>query len=409
MYTCSDGLGCKASVCSVGFANCNTTSPDCETAVASPAAGTGGCLPQYLGSVGLAIGQLDSSVTAVAADGSFFIARHLRGHRRLRSVIDGQGRADRQRPRRVRHQVQCRRQLRLDRLDRRPRLADVDGARGDAAGRSGRDRHVPGHHRSRPRRGPGHPHHQRLLPERHLRALRSAPAAPRCGAAPFRAPRSTRMALAAASPSTPRERFTSRGISPAPSTSTPAPAPTAHTAPVDNSGFVVKLDSGGNFAWAQVLDDPDCSTFLRRSRSLPTVTSGRAGRCRRGRPARSDPRKEAYPIDDVLDREDQQRGRHAQGLDDRRHPVRRRPGHRGRSQRGRLRRWRGNERCRHGPGPGSGAALVRRLQPIGLRAGAGRRRHLPVVARPQRIADRRDGRRSRRRRHRRSEPQASRS
>ena len=35
----------------------------------------------------------------------------------------------------------------------------------------------------------------------------------------------------------------------------PGTGTNSHTAPVDNSGFVVKLDSGGNFAWAQVLGD----------------------------------------------------------------------------------------------------------------------------------------------------------
>lgn len=74
MFTCSDGLGCTASVCAVGFANCNASSPDCETAVATTAPAGGGCVPQYVGTVGLATQQLDTTATALAADGSFFIA-----------------------------------------------------------------------------------------------------------------------------------------------------------------------------------------------------------------------------------------------------------------------------------------------------------------------------------------------
>ncbi len=79
MYTCSDGLGCKASVCAVGYANCNTSSPDCETAFASPAPAGAGCLPQYVGTVGLATQLLNTTVTAIASDGSFFIAGTYQG------------------------------------------------------------------------------------------------------------------------------------------------------------------------------------------------------------------------------------------------------------------------------------------------------------------------------------------
>jgi len=73
MFTCSDGLGCTASVCQVGFANCNTSSPDCETAVASTTPTSGGCVPQYVGTVGLATQQPGFAATAIAPDGSFFI------------------------------------------------------------------------------------------------------------------------------------------------------------------------------------------------------------------------------------------------------------------------------------------------------------------------------------------------
>ena len=74
MYTCSDGLGCTASVCEVGFANCDASNPNCETVVASTAPTSGGCLPQYVSSVGLATQQMSFTTTALGADGSFFIA-----------------------------------------------------------------------------------------------------------------------------------------------------------------------------------------------------------------------------------------------------------------------------------------------------------------------------------------------
>ncbi len=79
MFSCSDGLGCKASVCELGFANCDTTGPDCETAFAMPSAASAGCLPSYGGSVGLATQLLNTTVTAIAPDGSFFIAGTYQG------------------------------------------------------------------------------------------------------------------------------------------------------------------------------------------------------------------------------------------------------------------------------------------------------------------------------------------
>ncbi len=79
MYTCSDGLGCTASVCEVGFANCDTSSPDCETEVGSTTPTSGGCLPQYVGSVGLATQVLLFTATAIAPDGSFFIGGTYQG------------------------------------------------------------------------------------------------------------------------------------------------------------------------------------------------------------------------------------------------------------------------------------------------------------------------------------------
>ena len=66
LFTCSDGGDCKGAVCAPGFANCDTTSPDCETALDSPPAGGGGCLPQYVGTVPVATQLFDNAVTAIA-------------------------------------------------------------------------------------------------------------------------------------------------------------------------------------------------------------------------------------------------------------------------------------------------------------------------------------------------------
>ncbi len=79
MFTCSDGLGCNASVCEVGTANCDTSSPDCETLVESTTPTSGGCLPQYAGTVALATQNLIFTPVAIAPDGSFFIGGAYQG------------------------------------------------------------------------------------------------------------------------------------------------------------------------------------------------------------------------------------------------------------------------------------------------------------------------------------------
>jgi hypothetical protein len=79
LFTCSDGGNCNGAVCAPGFANCDTSSPDCETSLASPPAGTGSCLPHYLGTEPIATDFFDMAVTAIAADGSFFLAGAFMG------------------------------------------------------------------------------------------------------------------------------------------------------------------------------------------------------------------------------------------------------------------------------------------------------------------------------------------
>ena len=91
----------------------------------------------------------------------------------------------------------------------------------------------------------------------------------------------------------------------------PGTGTASHTPPVDSSGFVVKLDSGGNFAWAQAFDDPDCTTAL----------SGGHGRDRRqrlgrglaggGTDLRARARARKLPARRRADREVEQRRHHA--------------------------------------------------------------------------------------------------
>jgi hypothetical protein len=99
LFTCSDGGDCKGAVCAPGFANCDTASPDCETALDSPPAGGGGCLPHYVGTVPIATQLFDNAVTAIAADGSFFLAGTFSGavdfdpsaNRDVRTTSDADG------------------------------------------------------------------------------------------------------------------------------------------------------------------------------------------------------------------------------------------------------------------------------------------------------------------------------
>jgi hypothetical protein len=68
LLTCSAAGACGHPVCAAGFANCNATSPDCETAFDA----AGGCFPTYSGT--LALADLSVVASAVAADGSLFLA-----------------------------------------------------------------------------------------------------------------------------------------------------------------------------------------------------------------------------------------------------------------------------------------------------------------------------------------------
>jgi hypothetical protein len=78
LFTCADGGKCDVAVCAPGFANCNTTSPDCETSFDSPPA-SGGCLPHYVGTLSIATESFDNAWTAIAPDGSFFLAGDFTG------------------------------------------------------------------------------------------------------------------------------------------------------------------------------------------------------------------------------------------------------------------------------------------------------------------------------------------
>ncbi len=79
LFSCPSGASCAGAVCAPGFANCDTTSPDCETSLASPPAGGGDCLPHYVGTLPIATELFQSAVTAIAADGSFFLAGTFMG------------------------------------------------------------------------------------------------------------------------------------------------------------------------------------------------------------------------------------------------------------------------------------------------------------------------------------------
>ena len=78
LFMCADGGNCSGAVCAAGFANCNTANPDCETTFASPPA-SGGCLPHYVGTFGIATQRFNDAVTAIAPDGSFFLAGTFMG------------------------------------------------------------------------------------------------------------------------------------------------------------------------------------------------------------------------------------------------------------------------------------------------------------------------------------------
>lgn len=74
-FTCHDGRSCAGAVCSPGFANCDASSPDCETSldgIASP-----DCMPRYLGT-GLAQPVGDGALV-VTPDGSTYLIGPFEG------------------------------------------------------------------------------------------------------------------------------------------------------------------------------------------------------------------------------------------------------------------------------------------------------------------------------------------
>ena len=69
LFTCAAGNACDHPVCTAGFANCNRTSPDCETAFGT----AGGCFPHYLGAFKTSP-QMSYFKSALGADGSYYLA-----------------------------------------------------------------------------------------------------------------------------------------------------------------------------------------------------------------------------------------------------------------------------------------------------------------------------------------------
>ena len=67
--------GCSAPLCAAGYANCDTTSPDCETPFGSASSA---CFPKYLGTSFVAVSPSASAVAA-AADGSYFYGGDFTG------------------------------------------------------------------------------------------------------------------------------------------------------------------------------------------------------------------------------------------------------------------------------------------------------------------------------------------
>ena len=74
-FTCSDGPRCDSALCAPGYANCDTTTPDCESSFTA----TASCMPVYTDTFPIPIGYLDPVVTALAADGSVFLGGHFDG------------------------------------------------------------------------------------------------------------------------------------------------------------------------------------------------------------------------------------------------------------------------------------------------------------------------------------------
>jgi hypothetical protein len=75
LLSCRSANACTSAVCAPGFANCDTTSPDCEAGFAAGAT----CLPTYLGTTPLATQSQNDAAAAVGTDGSFFVAGSFSG------------------------------------------------------------------------------------------------------------------------------------------------------------------------------------------------------------------------------------------------------------------------------------------------------------------------------------------
>jgi hypothetical protein len=75
LMSCASADQCARAICAVGFGSCNGSSLDCETGFA--AGGT--CLPRHRGTTGFATDYTPGSWTAIATDGSFFLAGQFRG------------------------------------------------------------------------------------------------------------------------------------------------------------------------------------------------------------------------------------------------------------------------------------------------------------------------------------------
>ncbi len=299
MYTCSDGLGCKASVCAIGYANCNPSNPDCETTVASPAAGSGGCLPQYVGSIGLANQLGDTTVTAIASDGSFFIASIYQGAvdfdpssagKDVRTASDPDGfvtkfNADGSYAWTA--TLGGRGSLSLTALAPTAQggvvAAGVYQDTIDLDPSAAQDIHITNDSFEFDSyvvelSGNGSEVWGRTF----------------AGTSFGGSGASTGVAIDAAGAVYVAGYFSGTVDF------DPGAGTASHTPPVDTSGFVAKLDSSGNFAWAQAFDDPDCTTFLR---AVTVATDGSVwatGSLAAGPTCTLGPERGTLPTNDVL-------------------------------------------------------------------------------------------------------------
>jgi len=299
MFTCSDGLGCKASICSIGFANCNATNPDCETAVASTAPGSGNCLPTYVASVGLATQLTTTALTAIASDGSFFIASVYQGAvdfdpssmgRDVRTANDTDGfvtkfNADGSYAWTA--TLGGRGTLTLTALATTPQGGVV--ASGfyqdtiDLDPSAGQDIHIT---------------NDTFEYDAYVVEIASngTEVWGRTFAGTSFGANGTVGGVAVDSAGAVYVAGSFSGTV----DFDPGPGDASHTPPVDTSAFIVKLDSGGLFAWVRAFDDPDCTTFLQ---AITIATDGSiwaAGSLSAGPTCALGPERATYPIDDVL-------------------------------------------------------------------------------------------------------------